>query len=165
MTSYKVTDIRQCMNELLVKDTFDFFLLQEATVKTFAVFNIDGHRVDEFYSPEESETIEAEDFLVAYENLRSHIYDVIKGKKTPVGFQIILSLPKRIIRQIIESEELNFDADSVSLVIIFRYVSSELTITTGISFREFIMDKSLESAFDKWVYTFLNATGINVEII
>ena len=102
---------------------------------------------------------------MAYENLRSHIYDVIKGKKTPVGFQIILSLPKRIIRQIIESEELNFYADSVSLVIIFRYVSSELTITTGISFREFIMDKSLESAFDKWVYTFLNATGINVEIL
>ena len=60
MIAYRVTDVKKCMNELLCKDTFDFFLLQEATINTFSTFSIDGHRLDDFFSDAELEEIDEE---------------------------------------------------------------------------------------------------------
>ena len=163
MISLRVSDVRKCMNELLRENTFDFFLLQEATVNTEAAFSIDGHRNDDFFTAEELEEIGKEDSLIPYGQVREHIFNVIKGKKTPSSFQIILSLPKSTIVQIITGAELGFRPDSANLVAMIRFVSGALTITTGTSFSEFTMDKSLETEFDKWVSNFLTAVGIDFD--
>ena len=163
MVAYKVLDVRGCMNELLCKETFDFFLLQEMTINTFASFSIDGHRIDEYFTDEETAKLDIDDALMPYEYFREYCFDIIKGKKTPLSFQIILSLPTRIIGQIIEAAELNFQAKEVNLVAIFRFNDAGLIVTTGTSFREFTMDKSLERQFDEWFYNFLTAAGIDVD--
>ena len=165
MVAYKVRDVRSCMNELLCKETFDFFLLQEAVINTFSTFSIDGHRNDGYFTTAETAELESDDSLMPYEYFRNFCFDIIKGKKTPLSFQVILSLPTRIIEQIIESAELNFQAEDVNLVAIFRFNDNGLTITTGTSFNEFVMDKSLERQFDEWFYKFLNAAGIDVDKI
>ena len=163
MVTLLVSDVRKCMNELLVKDRFDFFLLQEATVSTFSTFTIDGHRIDDFYTDTELEEIDEGDTLMPYEMYRGHIYDIIKGNKTPVSFKIILSLPNRIVTQLITASELSIKPEGTHLVVIFRFSPGSLTVTTGISLSEFTMDKSLENAFDKWIMKFLVSVGIDVE--
>lgn len=163
MIAYRVDDIKKCMNELLLKDTFDFFLLQEATINTFATFSIDGHRLDDFYSDVELEEMDEEDVLMPYEMFREWCYNIIKGKKVPLSFQIILSLPNRIVKRIISANEISIEPSGKHLVAIFRFVDGSLTITTGTSMKEFTMDKSLENAFDKWMYDFLNSTQIDIE--
>ena len=163
MVAYKVLDVRNCMNELLCKETFDFFLLQEAVINTFGTFSIDGHKNDDYFTTDETAEFDDNDSLMPYEYFRNYCFDIIKGKKTPLSFQVILSLPTNVIEQIIESAELNFRAKDVNLVAIFRFNDNGLTITTGTSFNEFVMDKSLERKFDEWFYNFLNAAGIDVD--
>lgn len=151
------------MNELLIKDRFDFFLLQEATVSTFSTFTIDGHRIDEFFTDAELEEIDEGDTLMPYEMYRGHIYDIIKGNKTPESFKIILSLPNRIVTQIISANDINIKPEGTHLVLIFRFIPGSLTVTTGISLSEFTMDKSLENAFDKWIMKFFDSVGIDAD--
>ena len=165
MTSYKVIDKRQCMNELLRKETFDFFLLSEATINTFASYTIDGHRLDGFFTDEELQELGDDDDLMPYEYFREHCFNVIKGNKTPLGFQIILSAPNDIVRQIVADSMPGFDSGAVKLVMMIRYNQGELTVTTGTSFQEFVMDKTIEREFDKWVNNFLTAVGIEFDII
>lgn len=160
MVSMNVSEVRKCMNELLCKSTFDFFLLQEVTINTFASFNIDGHRLDDFFSDVELEQMDERDSLMPYELFREWCYSIIKGKKAPLSFQIILALPCRIVEQIAMAQELSVIATDTHLVTIFRFVDGKLTITTGTSMKEFSLDKSLEYAFDKWIIDFLNSVGI-----
>lgn len=163
MIAYRVLDVKKCMNELLCQKDFDFFLLQEATINTFATFSIDGHRLDDYYSDVELEGMDEDDSLMPYEMFRERCFNVIKGKKTPLSFQIILALPKRVIGQIITASELSFSSSDAHLVAIFRFVDGNLTITTGTSMKEFTFDKSLENAFDEWMYSFLCSVGIDIE--
>ncbi|HAQ51929.1 MAG TPA: hypothetical protein DCR12_04095 [Lachnospiraceae bacterium] len=163
MIAYRVTDVRKCMNELLCKDTFDFFLLQEATINTFSTFSIDGHRLDDFFTDAELEEIDEDDVLMPYELYREGCYNLIKGKKVPLSFQIILALPKRIIRQIIAASDISIEESKTHLVAIYRFVDGNLTITTGTSMKEFTLDKSLENAYDKWMFDFLTTAGIDID--
>ena len=163
MISYNVSEVRKCMNELLLKNTFDFFLLQEVTINTFASFHIDGHRLDDFYTDVELEQMDERDSLMPYELFREWCYNIIKGKKAPLSFQIIFALPSRIVEQIALANELSVTANDTHLVAIFRFVDGSLTITTGTSMKEFSLDKSLEHAFDKWMFDFLNSVGIVFE--
>ena len=160
MVSYNVIEVRKCMNELLLKNTFDFFLLQEATINTFASFNIDGHRLDDFFSDVELDKMDERDSLMPYEMFRDWCYNIVKGKKAPLSFQIIFALPCDIVEQIAMANELSVAASDMHLVAIFRFVDGNLTITTGTSMKEFSLDKSLEHAFDKWMFDFLNSAGI-----
>ena len=153
------------MNELLCKDTFDFFLLQEAVINTFSTFSIDGHRLDDFFTDVELEQIDERDSLMPYEMYREWCYNIIKGKKVPLSFQIILALPYSIVEQIAIANEVSLIEGGVHLVAIFRYVDGRLTATTGTSMKEFSLDKTLEHAFDKWMSDFLNSVGIGFDKI
>lgn len=163
MVSYSVSEVRKCMNELLCKNTFDFFLLLEATINTFATFNIDGHRLDDFYSDVELEKMDERDSLMPYEMFREWCYNIIKGKKAPLSFQIVFALPCGIVEQIALANELAIAPNDMHLVAIFRFVDGNLTITTGTSMKQFSLDKSLEHAFDKWMFDFLSSAGIVFE--
>ena len=50
-------NIKSFMNSLLVGDTFDKFLLEEASITTFNTFTIDGHIQKDFYSEDELTTL------------------------------------------------------------------------------------------------------------
>lgn len=163
MVSYSVSNVKRCMSELLTKSTFDFFLLREAIIKTYATFSIDGHRHDDFYSIDELESMDLEEEVMTFDCFREKCFDLIKGNKLPLAFSFIFETPKRVVNQIIEANEISYDASKVSLVCNFRYVDGELTIITAVDMKEFLLDKSLEKAFDKWIYDFLNSNGIELE--
>ena len=57
MLSIKIVDITHFMNLLLKEDTFDRFLLKEATVKTEISYIIAGKINQGFYDTEEQEEI------------------------------------------------------------------------------------------------------------
>ena len=75
---------------------------------------------------------------------------MIKGKRTPLGFRIVLSLSSPNIAHLITQEELSFSQRDVQgLYLNFKYDGSQLTCTTGTSMNIFTLDKSLEQAWDK----------------
>lgn len=53
MLALQITSMKAFMNHLLVADTFENFLLAEATVSTANTYQIDGHINKDFYTQEE----------------------------------------------------------------------------------------------------------------
>ena len=79
------------MSHLLVKDTFDNFLLSEADIKTSCSHSIDGQINRAFYSDEEWETLEGD--ARRYElwlNQKPFCFSLIKGSKVPSSMKIVM---------------------------------------------------------------------------
>ena len=72
------------MNHLLVADTFDPFLLEEATISTALTVTIDGHINKDFYPADErgEDCIPWE--LQSFSKIKGLCFDLIKGKHTPL---------------------------------------------------------------------------------
>ena len=70
-------DIKKFMNCLLVGDTFDKFLLEEASITTFNTFTIDGHVQSDFYSEEELATL-PDNTLSTWATIKPICFNLIK---------------------------------------------------------------------------------------
>ena len=82
-------DIKKFMNCLLVGDTFDKFLLEEASITTFNTFTIDGHIQSDFYSVDELTTL-PDSNLSTWATIKPICFNLIKGNKLPLRFKIVL---------------------------------------------------------------------------
>lgn len=171
-----VLDTKACMAELLLRTAFDEFLFIEGEITTFNRFTIDGLIHREFYgdttdpdsgdTPRNEKESGAQGRLAysAWKSLREYCFSIIKGKRTPLDFKLIFSLPDPAIETLIRKEQLDFQPETVQgLYLNFRYDGNVLTCTTGTSLSTFTMDKSLEHAFDQWTRRFFFDHHINWE--
>ena len=100
MNSISIKDVKVFMSHLLVKNSFDNFLIEEATITTFNTFTIDGHIVKDFYSPEEYDALDSKE-LSYWRTIKPICYDLIKGNKTPLRFKFILKADDTLVSKII----------------------------------------------------------------
>jgi len=49
MTALKISNVKEFMNILLLSETFDHFLLSEASITTFATMILDGQFLRRFF--------------------------------------------------------------------------------------------------------------------
>ncbi len=154
-------DTKHCMTELLLRDTFDDFLFMEGDITTYNKFSIDGYIHKEFYETGEPEG-NPEGTHSTWSRLRDFCFSIIKGKRTPLNFRLIFSLPGNETARLITEKQLDFQPGAVQgLYLNFKYDGSVLTCTTGTSLNTFTLDKSLEHAFDKWTGEFFSVHGID----
>ena len=52
MIALPIKHVKDFMNKLLLQDTFDRFLVSEASITTFTTFSIDGQLHADFYDTE-----------------------------------------------------------------------------------------------------------------
>ena len=97
MLALHITSMKQFMNQLLVSDTFDIFLLEEAVITTANTYTLDGHLNREFYSPDELSSGQVPDYEYSpWSTLKGLCFQLIKGKRTPLSFRFIFHLkPKQ----------------------------------------------------------------------
>lgn len=146
------------MRELLLHDTFDSFSFIEGEITTFSKFTIDGYLHKSFFEEEPDSD------YACWKDLRTYCLSIIKGRRTPLDFKLIFSLPREEINSLIQAQNLDFRLDDVQgLYLNFRYDGLTLTCTTGTSLKSFTLDKSLEQAWDKWVQAFFSQKGIDWE--
>ena len=163
----KIKDIKDFMNKLLLKADFDFFVVSEATIMTYNSFVIDGHLRKEHYSDEEWQELSGERFSM-WETIKPFCLQVIKGKKTPESFKIVLLLSEKDKRELLvqNSEELGqeYRTDNIhGLYMNLKYENGELFVTTGTSLAFFTVDKSLENIWAKYIKDFLVGKSIDFE--
>lgn len=157
MTSLQIKELKHFMNAVLLSEQFDMFQVAEATITTFNTFHIDGHIVKEFYSPEEEIT----STLSLWKDIRPICFQLIKGKRTPVSFRIILQASPALIEEIAASEECEVAANLIqSLTLNIRYEAGKATCVTGTSFTTFLMDKTTDAVWDKYIRMFFEKAGI-----
>ena len=87
---------------------------------------------------------------------RDFCFQIIRGKRTPLGFKIVLALPEDQIPYFLTAHGLTgYRPEEIrGLYLNFHYDGHHLQCITGTSLNTFTMDKSIEREWDQEVKTF-----------
>lgn len=167
MTALSILSVKEFMHILLRTETFDSFLLSEGSITTYMTFLLDGHSNPDFFSPEdEPYPPVSQEAYVPFSLVRPACFDLIKGKRTPSSFKFVFLLSHENQERTLASISSQYTSSDISgMYLNLKYQNQQLTCTTGVSYRLFSMDKSLEHAWDDMVRRFLKNHGIAFETL
>lgn len=132
-----------CMAHLLLKPTFHYYSFIEGEVTTFNKFHINGRIHKDFFDEQ------PEKEYSSWKEVQEYFLAVIRGKRKPLNFKLILSLAQEDFAAFLNSRNLSFRREEIrGLYLNFRYDGSNLQCVTGVSLNTFTMDKSLEQEWD-----------------
>ena len=164
MIALQIQDIKNFMSKLLLSQTFDHFLLVEGSITTFNTFRIEGRVHKDFFSEEELEaqTFSDREFSL-WKEVKPICLELIKGKKTPLGFKFIFQLSKENTAKLLAGSGItSLQPENISgLLLNIRFDGSSLTCITATNLNLFTMDKSLEHAWDDMIKRFLKQQEIS----
>ena len=165
MIALQITSMKQFMNQLLMTDTFDPFLLEEAVISTGNTFTIDGHINRDFYGTEGDSPETLPEFR-PWSEIKSLCFDLIKGKRTPLSFRFVLHLKPEKAIALLEKENCDVEPSQVkALVLNIRYDGSKAVLTTGTAFHTFLLSKEPDAIWDKNLQKYLDGKGISYELL
>ena len=137
---------------LFTSDSFDDFLVPEASFLTSFTTEIDG----QLYGKENTEP------FVRWGVLRPLAFQLIRGKTLPRGFTLVFMLSREKTAAFLAAVSSVFSSEDVAgLYLNFRYAREQLSVTTGAAMKEFTPDRSLEQAWDKQVQKFLDQLSLS----
>lgn len=164
MIALQIQEIKHFMNKLLLSPAFDSFLFLEGSVTTANTFSIDGKLHRKFFTEDELE----EQHLTHCEYSRWHeirpiFFDLIKGKKTPLGFHFIFRLSAENTQKLLQTSAItSILPENISgLLLNIRYDGTTLSCVTATSLKLFTMDRSLERAWDEMLIRFFKKQEIS----
>ena len=178
MDSYIIKNTKQFMSLLLANSAFDEFFLESARITTFNTFTIDGVIKKEFYSADEYEELYGSNantsghiygsnantsghiygsnantsghIYASYAQVRPYIYEIIKGKRAPISFQIILHAPETMY------ENNDYEA-GVRYILNIKYEDGRVSCVSAISRSDFTLDKTSDQLWDKKAFMFIES--------
>lgn len=164
MIALQITSMKQFMNQLLVADAFEPFLLEEAVIGTACTFTIDGHVNQEFYGKDEDSDRNTAYEFRPWSELKGLCFDLIKGKRTPLFFRFVLHLMPEKAAALLEKEGCDVEPSQVkALVLNIRYDGSRAVLTTGTSLQTFHLSKMPDAIWDRALRRYLDAKAIPYE--
>ncbi len=148
MISFEGEDRKNFMNSLLMTDAFDMFLLREAVIRTSNTVTIDGTENKEFYgSDPDLQALESPYEHSPWGRMRPFIASLIKGKHTPLSMHIVLYLNPELQDNLLKDTGSYVD----HAVLNIRFEDGKLSLTTGMAYKEFTLDKDAERIWDQYV--------------
>ena len=143
-----IEDVKKLTDLLFVQETFDRFLMSEAHFVTGITIDLDGTLNSDYYDTDEFSAL-FDQRTVTWGNMKKLCFQIIKGRKLPKRFRIVLKLAEADIPAWIAKNGLNLASETVKgLFITFRYENQQLSCTSGTALSVFTLDKSLEQAWD-----------------
>ncbi len=166
MTAYTITERKNFMSKLLATDCFDSFLLREAVITTYNTFTINGQMEPAFFTSEEWDDTSIRPYeLSCWSDIRPICFSLIKGKKTPVSMKFVLHLKPEHAEQLIAQSEGGIPKHYIqAFAATIRYDGDRMTCTTGISFLDFLPDKTPERMWDETFHKFLVQKNIAFDL-
>lgn len=163
MLALQITNMKDFMSKLFLKETFDPFYLVESSIVTANTFSIDGRIKKEYFTTEENEERQQAEYST-WGALRPFCFQLIKGKKTPLSIKLIFRLTPEQTEQLLKKSGLSFQSNDINgFFFNIRYENSIAILTTGISIKTFSLDKSLETYWDQTMIKFLKNADIDTE--
>jgi len=180
LIALKITDTRDFMKKLLIENAFDAFVLTEASVTTFTTFHVDGTWHPDFYEDDpagdavSSHSSTAGDTLsvsgsaapscLTWKLVRPVFFAIIRGSHTPNHFRIILKLGEPSARAMLLRAGAGDAAKQTdALFLNLTYSGGNLSCTTGVSMKQFTMDKTADRLWDEAVQRFFQNHKIACE--
>ena len=153
MLALQIPGVKAFMSQLLLTDTFDGFLLAEASITSGFTAVLAGHIHPDFY-PEDAVPRQEAGYLY-WATMRPVCLSLIRGQRTPLSFQFVFRLSDTNTARLIGQTGVAWDAaDVAGLFLNIKYAGGSLSATTATSLRRFSMDKSLDAAWDQMVRKF-----------
>ena len=158
MKSIEIESIKSFTTQLFAGTAFDSFLAVEASFSTAATFTIDGHVNEEFVGEEDMKRQDFQEGIVRWRNLRPICYEIIKGKKVPQQFKVVLKTSAEQTAAFLTSSGSRYTAEQINgLFLNINFRGNKLYCTTGTALKLFSMDKSLELLWDEYMTQFLRS--------
>lgn len=166
MVCLKIKNAKEFMQKFLMTEAFADFLLAEARIDTAVRFDIDGHVKKDFYAKEEQEQQEFYEFA-AWESVRPQVLQLIKGKRTPLFMKLVLVYSPGKTLECFEREGLTAEAENFVkyLLCTIKYENGMITLTGGVSYQGFTMDKNPEKCWDHVLCVLAEQMGLEYEIL
>lgn len=150
MKYFKIPEVKEFMNMLLTKETFDDFLLVSATAQGKGSLSLEGRL------PEENGY-----YRLPYGNFRGVLFAFIKGKELPKSVKVILELSNENAQRLFPGQFQ--DGDSASITIYFR--EDGLFVVAGFASETFSMDRSKEHDWERYIEGYLKDLGFAPELL
>lgn len=151
MNYFEISKVKEFTAQLFAGTAFDAYLLSEVLISTAATFTIDGHVNESFVGEEGMQSDLYREGLVPWQKIRPVCYEIIKGRKVPSRFRIVLKFPGQMLDQFLEEAGLQGMKEQVGgLFININYQNQQLSCTTGTALKTFTLDKSLEGLWDEY---------------
>ncbi len=171
MLALEISSMKYFMNHLLAADTFDIFLLEEATISTANTFTIDGHINRDFFSGESTDGagLPSDASGNPYEfrpwsEVKSLCFNLIKGKRTPLFFRFVLHLKPEKAEALLKQQGSEVDPSQVkALVLNIRYDGTKAVLTTATAFHTFVLSREPDAIWDTALKKYLASKGIACE--
>lgn len=167
MKAFQLPEKKEFMNLLLRSEIFDNFLLTEASIHTAVKYEIDGHLNQSFFSGDELSSQQLSDLAyMPYGRLRPTFFELIKGRSAPTYFKFVLTLSPSNLKNTIQASGTAISpADILAVYLNILYQNEQLMLTTGVSYRVFIPDKSFEKEWEKFTINFLKRNNLVFSVI
>ena len=164
MIALQITSMKQFMNHLLVADTFEPFLLEEAVISTASTFTIDGHVNKEFYDDDDNLSSDQIREFRPWGELKGLCFNLMKGKRTPLFFRFVLHLMPEKAAALLAKENCDVAPSEIrALAINIRYDGSKAMLTTGTAYHTFLLSKEPDAIWDRAMRKYLDGKGIEYE--
>lgn len=166
MTALQITSMKNFMHRLLVTDSFDIFLLEEAVIGTASTFTIDGHVNKDFFRGGDGEDASGMPEFRPWSELKSLCFDLIKGKRTPLFFRFTLQLKPELTATLLKRENCDVEPEQVkALVLNIRYDGTKAVLTTATAYHTFLLSKEPDAIWDRALAKYLDREDISYEIL
>lgn len=159
MISLKLCSIKDATRKLFTETPFDFFSVLEASIVSYVTFTMDGHCNPDFFE----EGNEEPPRLVSWKRLRPICYEIIKGKRIPISFQILFFITSAEAANSFSEPDLTLNRDIDGYTVRIFYKSRTLTLSTGTVFKTFSMDRESERLFDECLIHWLRGITLETE--
>ena len=165
MIALKITDLRDFTNKLFIREVFDSFWLNQAEITTYNTFSIDGKLHTDFLDSDQLQILQKSGRTYSlWKETRPFCWSVIRGKRTPLSFKIVLKLSKTQTQALAAQASLSAAPSAISgLYLNLQFKNKILLCTTGTAFNTFIPDKRLEQLWDGMVLDFFSQHQIIFE--
>ena len=177
MIALGIIDIRRFMSAFLVGTHFDDYALAEARITTFCTFSIDGRLEPSFFGEDSRTGASSEDSghmpdpavlapvsYIRWGQVRERCFDIIKGKRTPLGFKFVFFYPAGKMDAFYDKYGITGSARNLSgLCLNLKFDGSRLILTTGTSMKTFSTDRAADHAWDDEIREILASLSILTE--
>lgn len=163
MLAIKINDVKKFMNHLLIGNTFDSFLLVEASITTFCHFTIDGKLHKEFFDTDTSQNLTDSPYC-SWKELKSYCFSIIRGKLPPVQFRIVFQLSPEQYSKIFTDPSMRISNEHIrGLNLNLQYKNHELFCTAGVSADTFILDKQPELIWNSAIQEYFRSCQLDFD--
>jgi len=167
MIALKIKKTGPFMAKLLGEDVFDLFLLEQAQIQMAVTWEIDGRLNQKFYDSETWKDPSLRPYdLTEWKSIRSHCYNIIRGRQTPAGFLFVLRLKPELVSSILEKAgQDQLKAFVSGFLVNIRYQEGNVQIVTAVSYSSFTLDRSAGEIWDKAFVRFLTGKKIDFDLM